>query len=118
MAWLDDMRAHHHPARAFMPHWQAAEFNRAWRYAFLALVRKSPDHQDARSIEATSVSWANHIGILNRRIEPMGEYDAGAAFSLADIPIGSPVQHHATRLPCYHSFTDERAVRKFCRPGV
>src|SRR6266702_6900665 len=28
--------------------WQASELNRSWRYAFLALVRHSPAHQDSR----------------------------------------------------------------------
>ena len=27
--------------------WQATELNAAWRYCFLALVRKSPEHTDA-----------------------------------------------------------------------
>ena len=30
--------------------WQATELNSAWRYCFLALVRKSREHTDARAI--------------------------------------------------------------------
>lgn len=68
--------------------WQAAELNRAWSYAFLALVRKSSVHQDAEAIEASSANWGKHIGILNRRLESTGAFVAGQDFSLADIPIG------------------------------
>ncbi len=68
--------------------WQASELNRAWSYAFLALVRKSPDHQDAESIKASSANWTRHIGILNRQLESTGAFVAGRDFSLADIPIG------------------------------
>jgi glutathione S-transferase len=68
--------------------WQASELNRAWSYAFLALVRKSPDHQDAESIKVSSANWTRHIGILNRQLESTGAFVAGQDFSLADIPIG------------------------------
>jgi glutathione S-transferase len=68
--------------------WQASELNRAWSYAFLALVRKSPDHQDTESIKASSATWTRHIGILNRQLESTGAFVAGRDFSLADIPIG------------------------------
>jgi glutathione S-transferase len=68
--------------------WQASELNRAWSYAFLALIRKSPNHQDAESIKASSANWTRHIGILNRQLESTGAFVAGRDFSLADIPIG------------------------------
>jgi glutathione S-transferase len=68
--------------------WQSAELNRAWSYAFLALVRKSPAHQDAEAIEASSQNWTRHIGIVNRQLEATGAFIAGRDFSLADIPIG------------------------------
>ena len=68
--------------------WQSAELNRAWSYAFLALVRKSPAHQDAEAIKASSENWARHIAIVNRQLETTGAFIAGRDFSLADIPIG------------------------------
>jgi glutathione S-transferase len=71
--------------------WQIAELNRAWSYAFLALVRHSPAHQDAEAIEASSASWARHIGILNQQLEATGAFVAGPEFTLADIPIGLSV---------------------------
>jgi glutathione S-transferase len=71
--------------------WQASELNRSWSYAFLALVRKSPYHQDAEAIAASSANWAKHIGILNQQLESTGAFVAGQDFSLADIPIGLSV---------------------------
>jgi glutathione S-transferase len=68
--------------------WQASELNRAWSYAFLALVRKSPNNQDAEAIEASSSHWTRHIGMLNGQLESTGAFVAGQDFSLADIPIG------------------------------
>lgn len=67
--------------------WQASELNRAWSYAFLALVRKSTAHQDPEAIAASSANWSKHIGILNRQIESTGAFVAGQHFSLADIPV-------------------------------
>ena len=37
--------------------WQATELNNAWRYAFMALVRQSPAHQDPAAIEASMRQW-------------------------------------------------------------
>ena len=34
--------------------WQATEFNNAWRYAFMARVRQSPQHQDPHAIAAAT----------------------------------------------------------------
>jgi glutathione S-transferase len=108
--------------------WQAAELNRAWSYAFLALVRKSPDHQDAKSIEASSVNWAKHIGILNRQLELTGAYVAGAEFSLADIPIGLSVNRwfstplHHPDFPAVAAYFERLANRPgfldHCRNGT
>ena len=68
--------------------WQGAELNRAWSYAFLALVRKSSAHQDAEAIRVSSENWARHIAIVNRQLETTGAFIAGRDFSLADIPVG------------------------------
>jgi glutathione S-transferase len=71
--------------------WQATELNNAWRYAFMALVRKSPAHQDAQLIEASVQSWNKHIGILNAQLERTGAYAAGDTFTLADVVLGLSV---------------------------
>lgn len=68
--------------------WQATELNNAWRYAFMALVRRSPAHADAALIAAGVAGWNRHVGILAAQLEKTGAYAAGAAFTLADIVLG------------------------------
>ncbi|WP_416050221.1 glutathione S-transferase family protein [Cupriavidus basilensis] len=79
--------------------WQATELNNAWRYAFMALVRQSPLHQDAAVLAASIGNWSRHIGILERQLSGTGGYVAGDRFTLADIPIGLSVNRwYATPL--------------------
>ncbi|MEW6341568.1 MAG: glutathione S-transferase [Pseudomonadota bacterium] len=108
--------------------WQIAELNRAWSYAFLALVRHSPAHQDAEAIEASSANWARHIGILNRQLEATGAFVAGPEFTLADIPIGlsvnrwfsTPLAHPS--FPAVSGYFERLAARPgflaYCRNGT
>jgi glutathione S-transferase len=108
--------------------WQAAELNRAWSYAFMALVRKSPAHQDVQAIEASQANWTRHIGILNRQLESTGAFVAGQDFSLADIPIGlslnrwfsTPLAHPA--FPAVSEYFERLADRSgyldYCRNGT
>ena len=67
--------------------WQATELNNAWRYAFMALVRRSPAHRDSEQIAASAASWNRHVGILDQHLARGGPYVAGAGFTLADIVI-------------------------------
>jgi glutathione S-transferase len=67
--------------------WQATELNPAWRYAFLALVRRSAAHGDAAQVQASVASWNRLLGILDRRLEA-SPFAAGASFTLADIVLG------------------------------
>jgi glutathione S-transferase len=71
--------------------WQATELNNAWRYAFSAIVRRNPAFGDARQVEASMVDWTRMMAILEARFALTAAYVAGAAFSLADIPIGLSV---------------------------
>jgi glutathione S-transferase len=71
--------------------WQASEFNNAWRYAFQALVRKSPSFADNGQIASSIASWTSHMAILQRQLEGTDGYVVGPAFTLADIPIGLSV---------------------------
>ncbi len=108
--------------------WQASELNRSWSYAFLALVRKSPDHQDAEAIKASSANWAKHIGILDRQLDSTGAFIAGRDFSLADIPIGlslnrwfnTPLAH--PHFPAVSDYFERLADRPgfvaYCRNGT
>lgn len=81
--------------------WQATELNNAWRYAFLALVRKNPAYTDQAALAASVASWSRHIAILERQLASTGAYILGDTFSLADVPLGlsvnrwlmTPLQH-------------------------
>lgn len=68
--------------------WQATELNNSWRYAFLALVRKSPAHTDRSAIEASVDSWNSHIGMLEKQLVRTGAFVAGTSFTLADVVVG------------------------------
>src|SRR6267154_5956924 len=41
--------------------WQIAELNASWRYAFMALVRRSPAHNDSAAIAQSIQSWNRHM---------------------------------------------------------
>jgi glutathione S-transferase len=43
--------------------WQATELNTAWRYAYMALVRRSGTHADERQVAASCASWNRLLGI-------------------------------------------------------
>ncbi len=68
--------------------WQATEFNTAWRYAFQALVRKSPPHQNKADIAASVRDWTKAVAIVDGQLRRSNRFIAGPAFTLADIPIG------------------------------
>jgi glutathione S-transferase len=79
------------PARAQVEKWmdwQLGELNTAWRYAFMALVRKSADHTDANAIEASVASWNRHMTLLDEQLQRTEAFAAGKAFTLADIVLG------------------------------
>jgi glutathione S-transferase len=71
--------------------WQATELNNSWRYAFSAIVRRNAAFGDARQVEASMVDWTRMMAILEARFALTAAYVAGAAFTLADIPIGLSV---------------------------
>jgi len=68
--------------------WMATELNTSWRYAFLALVRKTPGFSDEKSIESSIASWNRHMAMLDAQLQRTGAYAAGASFTLADIVLG------------------------------
>lgn len=71
--------------------WQASELNKSWSYAFMSLVRHSPEHQESHALAAACSNWSRHMEILNRQLDATGAYVSGDEFSLADIPIGLSV---------------------------
>ena len=68
--------------------WQATELNNSWRYAFMALVRKSPAHTDQQAVAMSIEQWNRHMGILEAQLQKTGAYAVGEAFTLADIVLG------------------------------
>jgi glutathione S-transferase len=72
--------------------WQATELNNAWRYAFMALVRKSPAHTDPRQVMASVASWNRHFTLLERQLQATRAFATGTSFTLADIVLGLSVQ--------------------------
>jgi glutathione S-transferase len=68
--------------------WQAAELNPAWRYAFMALVRASPQHSDAQATAASVAAWHRLMELLDRQLEATAAYVTGPNFTLADIVLG------------------------------
>jgi glutathione S-transferase len=68
--------------------WQATELNSAWRYAFYALVRKSPAHSDPAQIASSLDSWNRHMRILDAHFQHGGQYITGEFFTLADVVVG------------------------------
>jgi glutathione S-transferase len=92
------------PARALVEQWmdwQSSELNGAWRYAFMGLVRQSPDHGDAGAIRASVENWTRRMAILERQLLKTGAFVVGSTFTLADIVIAlsvnrwlmTPIEH-------------------------
>jgi glutathione S-transferase len=78
--------------------WQASELNKAWGYAFAALVRKFDGYTSAEEIDRSVKAWNRLMGLLDDRLGRTGGYVVGDAFTLADIPIGLSV-HRWRRTP-------------------
>ncbi len=68
--------------------WQATELNNAWRYAFMALVRKSPAHTDPEALATSVAEWNRHMQMLDAQLGKTGAYAAAASFTLADVVLG------------------------------
>lgn len=68
--------------------WQAGELNNAWRYAFMALVRKSPAHGDAGALAASIQQWHRHMAMLDAHLQRTGAFVTGERFTLADVVLG------------------------------
>jgi glutathione S-transferase len=93
-AGREDLLPHDPLARARIEQWmdwQAGEFNNAWRYAYMHLVRQSPAHQDLAAVAASAATWNRHVAILDEQLARTGGFVAGPEFTLADIGIGLSV---------------------------
>jgi len=78
--------------------WQATTLNPTWGYAFLALGRPTPGHDDAGKIAASVEAWNKAMAILDQRLEETGAHAAGHDFTLADVVLGVSV-HRWMRTP-------------------
>jgi glutathione S-transferase len=99
--------------------WQASELNRSWSYAFLSLVRQSPEHQDSAALAVGIEQWSKNMAILDRQLDKTGAYVSGEQFSLADIPIGLSVNRWFETPLAHPDFAAVKAYyeRLSLRPG-
>ncbi len=99
--------------------WQASELNRSWSYAFMSLVRQSPDYQDNAALANGIEQWSKTMAILDRQLEKTGAYVSGEQFSLADIPIGLSVNRWFETPLAHPDFAAVKAYydRLNSRPG-
>jgi len=67
--------------------WAATDLNSAARHAFLGLARKNPAFQDAGQQAISIRDWTAQMTMLEAQLAGRA-YVAGAAFTLADIPVG------------------------------
>ena len=97
--------------------WQATDLNAAWRYAFMALVRRHDDYRDGQQIDRSVAAWNRLMTLLDARLAETGAFVAGAGFSLADIVVGlsvhrwqqTPMQRpHAPNIDAYVERLRER----------
>jgi glutathione S-transferase len=97
--------------------WQATELNSAWRYAFMALVRQSPAHQDATAIKDSIANWNRLMGLLDAHFAHGGGFVTGEHFTLADVVLGlathrwflSPIER--PHLDAVHAWYQRLTVR-------
>jgi glutathione S-transferase len=68
--------------------WQQTELNNAFRYAFWALARKSPAHDDPKQIAASLDAWRRAMTIVDDELARSGPFITGTTFTLADIVLG------------------------------
>ena len=108
--------------------WQATELNASWRYAFLALVRRSPEHTRARDIAVSISSWHRHMRIIDEHLARGGQFITGEFFTLADVVLGlathrwllSPLErpHLDSLLGYYQRLSVRPAFRAHVDPQV
>ncbi|AMH43823.1 MULTISPECIES: glutathione S-transferase family protein [Burkholderiaceae] len=97
--------------------WQATELNNAWRFAFMALVRKSPAHTDPHVLAASVANWNRHMRMLDAQLEKTGAFAAGHGFTLADVVLGlstnrwymTPMER--PDLPAVHAYFERLSQR-------
>ena len=120
----DDLLPRESQARAQVEQWMdwmAGELNNAWRYAFMALVRKSAVHSDAAAVQASIVQWSRHMTMLDAQLDAQAQrgsgFVVGTQFTLADVVLGlathrwlgSPIERLA--LPALSAYYERLSLR-------
>lgn len=98
--------------------WQATDLNGSWSYAFLSLVRHSPEHQDPSTLASACERWTKNMQILEQQLQATAAYVSGEQFSLADIAIGlsvnrwyeTPLEH--PQLPAVRAYYERLTARE------
>ena len=104
--------------------WQATELNSAWRYSFLALVRKSREHTDARAIRQSVESWNQCMRLLDEHFAHGGQFITGEFFTLADVVLGLSTHRwllssiEKPHLDAVHGYYQRLSVRPAFRAHV
>lgn len=104
--------------------WQATELNSAWRYCFLALVRKSVEHTDKRAIRRSTEAWNECMRLLDQHFAHGGQFITGEFFTLADVVLGlsthrwllSPIDK--PHLDAVHGYYQRLSVRPAFRAHI
>jgi glutathione S-transferase len=68
--------------------WQGTELAAVWLYAFLALGRPTPGHDDPARIDHSIGRWTAKMAILEAQLGDGRPFVVGDKFSLADIALG------------------------------
>jgi len=107
--------------------WQLGDLNGAWRGAFMGLVRKHPDFQNAAAIARSVQSWNAMMLVFDRHLQTTGAYAVGASFTAADIVLGLAVNRWAMTpidrpqldavTAYYDRLTEREGFRQFGRNG-
>lgn len=102
--------------------WQATELNTSWRYAFMALVRRSADHADAALIESSLAGWNRHMRLLDDQLLSTSAYVTGTTFTLADVVLGLSINRWRLTpmpgrpvLPAIDAYSEQLRARPACR---
>jgi glutathione S-transferase len=83
-----DLHARFHAERWM--DWQAIAFNAAISPVFVGLIRTPPEKRDLAGIEASRLKTEACLAILDDHLAGR-DYMNGAAFTMADIPVGAGV---------------------------
>jgi glutathione S-transferase len=80
--------------------WQQTTLNPAGREAFIQLIRTPVEKRDAKALEQSIAATQPLLDVLDQHLA-QGPYMAGAAFTMADIPIACEM-HRWLGLPIDH----------------